>query len=100
MPPAPPIALLLVANLALQLFDGAATYVGWEQYGEWNPLLRAGFERWGALPTLLVAKTGAVALLLVLATTPRPRLAALALGLTFTAYTSLSFIPWTLRLLA
>ena len=93
------VAILVVLNLALQLFDGIATYVGWAQHGELNPILAAGFVRFGAGPTLLVAKVIAIMFVLVLATTPRRALAAIGLTITFTAYTALSLVPWSQRLL-
>lgn len=93
------LAILVVLNLALQLFDGVATYVGWEQHGEMNPLLLAGFDRFGAGPTLVVAKAIAIMFVLVLAATPRRRLALFGLAITLTAYTTLSFVPWAQRLL-
>jgi hypothetical protein len=92
------IAVLAILNLALQLFDGVATYVGWQQHGEMNPILAAGFDRFGAGPTLVTAKIGAILLVLLLATTPRRSLATIGLGITFTAYTALSFVPWSQRL--
>jgi hypothetical protein len=95
----PTLAILIAMNLALQLFDGVATYVGWERHGELNPILAAGFARFGAGPTLLVAKLIAIMFVLVLATTPRRTLATIGLGITFTAYTALSFVPWSQRLL-
>lgn len=90
--------LLVILNLALQVFDGVATYVGWEQHGEMNPILSAGFESFGAGPTLVVAKVIAILFVLVLAMTPRRSLGAIGLGITFTAYTALSFVPWSQRL--
>ena len=54
------LPVLLGLNLALQLFDGAATYIGWEEHGEMNPILAAGFASFGAGPTLLVAKSPAL----------------------------------------
>jgi hypothetical protein len=93
------VALLVALNLALQLFDGIATYVGWAQHGEMNPILAAGFERFGVGPTLLLAKMIAIMFVLVLATTPRRALAAIGLAITFTAYTALSLVPWSQRLL-
>ena len=92
------IAVLALLNLALQLFDGVATYVGWQQHGEMNPILAAGFARFGAGPTLIAAKLGAILLVVVLATTPKRSLATIGLGITFTAYTALSFVPWSQRL--
>ena len=93
------LTILVVLNLALQLFDGVATYVGWQLHGEMNPILAAGFHQFGAGPTLLVAKLGATMFVLVLATTPRRDLATVGLGITFTAYTAFSLVPWTQRLL-
>ena len=88
----------MILNLALQVFDGVATYVGWEQHGEMNPILSAGFDSFGAGPTLLAAKVIAIMFVLVLATTPRRSLATIGLGITFTAYTALSLVPWSQRL--
>lgn len=96
----PIIAVLVVLNLALQVFDGGATYVGYDRFGEANPILRAGFESWGLAPTLLSAKLFACATLLWLAYVPRRMLVMLGLALTLGAYTALSLIPWSIRLLA
>jgi Domain of unknown function (DUF5658) len=92
------IVLLALLNVALQIFDGVATYVGWQQHGEMNPILSAGFDRFGAGPTLVAAKLGAMLFVIVLATTPRRRLATIGLAITFTAYTAFSFVPWSQRL--
>ena len=92
------LAILVALNLALQIFDGVATYVGWEQHGEMNPILLAGFDRFGAGPTLIAAKSIAIVFVMVLATTPRRRLGMVGLGITFTAYTMLSLVPWAQRL--
>ena len=93
-----PTFVLVVLNLLMQLFDGVATYAGWEQFGEGNPLLRAGFETWGALPTLVVAKCIAIVLILMVARMQRRTLVAGGLGLTFGAYLAMSFVPWSLNL--
>jgi hypothetical protein len=92
------IAVLVILNLALQLFDGIATYIGWERFGEANPLLRTAFLSWGAGPTLLVAKLGSAALLLLLARTPRRHLVGIGLVFTLGVYTALSLVPWSIRL--
>jgi hypothetical protein len=94
------LAVLVVLNLLMQLFDGVATYIGWEQFGEGNPLLRAGFEAWGAIPTLLIAKLIAAFLILLVARVPRPRVVTVGLGVTLGVYTVMSLIPWSLTLLA
>jgi len=93
------LAILVTLNLALQLFDGVATYVGWAQHGEMNPILAAGFAHFGAGPTLFVAKLIAIMFVFVVAATPRRSLATIGLAITFTAYTALSFVPWAQRLL-
>jgi hypothetical protein len=92
------LGFLVVMNLLLQVFDGTATYIGWQEHGEMNPILAAGFHQFGAGPTLVVAKLVAIGFVLVLATTPRRALATLGLGITFTAYTAFSFVPWAQRL--
>jgi hypothetical protein len=96
----PPVAIVVLVslNLVLQMFDGIATYVGWHRFGEANPLLRAGFEMWGAGPTLIVAKVAAVGLILMVARAGRPTLVGVGLSFTLVAYASLSLIPWAHRL--
>ena len=98
MQPQPTIVLLIILNLALQMFDGVATYVGWQRFGEANPLLRAGFDAWGAGVTLVMAKIVAIALILVLARAGRPALVGVGLSLTLVAYAALSLVPWAFRL--
>ena len=93
-----PTFVLVVLNLLMQVFDGIATYVGWEQFGEGNPLLRAGFETWGAIPTLFLAKCVAIVLILMVARMQRRTLVAGGLSLTFAAYLAMSFVPWSLNL--
>jgi hypothetical protein len=84
------LAFLIGSNLALQIFDGVATYIGWSRFGEANPLLHSAFTHFGAGPSLVAAKLMAAALILML----------VGAGLSFTmaAYVSLSLIPWSLRL--
>lgn len=98
MRPPATIVVLIILNLALQVFDGIATYLGWQRFGEANPLLQAGFDSWGAIPTLIVAKVIAVGLILMLARAGRPALVGVGLSFTFIAYVSLSLIPWASRL--
>ena len=94
------LVVLIALNLALQLFDGIATYVGWQHFGEANPLLRTGFDLWGAGPTLVVAKGAAAILILMLGCAGRPVLVSIGLSFTLVAYTALSLIPWSLATLA
>jgi hypothetical protein len=93
------LPVLVILNVLLQLFDGIATYVGWEQHGEQNPLLRMGFEIWGDEATLVTAKLTAILLVFLIARLPRPTLATAGLFFTSTAYMALSLVPWTYRLL-
>lgn len=88
-------AILVILNLALQLFDGVATYACWEQCGEGNPLLRAGFEMWGAGPTLFASKLAASILLLCLIRASHHTLTRIGLCLTLAAYTAFSLVPWS-----
>ena len=92
------LVFLVVMNLLLQVFDGVATYIGWQEHGEMNPILSAGFLHFGPGTTLVVAKLIAILFVFVLAATPRRSLAMIGLGITFTAYTALSFVPWSQRL--
>lgn len=84
--------------MALQIFDGVATYIGWGRFGEANPLLHTAFAIWGPGPTLVIAKGTAVALILMLARAGRPAVVGAGLSFTMAAYVSLSLVPWTLRL--
>jgi hypothetical protein len=92
------LVVLIALNLALQVFDGIATYIGWQHFGEANPLLQTGFTLWGVGPTLIVAKGAAASLILMLARAGRPVLVSVGLSFTLVAYTALSLIPWSLRL--
>ena len=94
------IAILVALNVAVQAFDGIATYLGWAEFGEGNPILRAGFETWGAGPTLLAAKLFSVVALFSLARLPHRTLVGLALGLTFGVYAAFSCVPWSFYLFA
>jgi Domain of unknown function (DUF5658) len=98
MPRSLPLVILVASNMALQIFDGIATYIGWSRFGEANPLLQTAFAMWGAGPTLVIAKGTAVALILMLARAGRPVLVGAGLSFTMAAYVSLSLVPWTLRL--
>ena len=94
MPQSAITAILVILNIALQLFDGIATYACWEHCGEGNPLLRAGFEVWGAGPTLFLSKLVASLLLLFLLRASHRMIVKIGLSLTLAAYTAFSVIPW------
>jgi hypothetical protein len=92
------LALLLV-NLALQFFDGVATYVGLHAgFGEGNPLLEWALGRLGAGPALCLFKIEACACLLLIWRLRASRLAVPALGLSAAAYALFSLAPWTVAL--
>jgi hypothetical protein len=89
---------LLLLNLALQVFDGIATYeglkLGWH---EGNPLLVTAFAYLGVGPALLLFKAKACALLVILHRFAyRPGVPAV-LGLLAGAYGMFSLVPWTAK---
>jgi hypothetical protein len=91
---------LLLLNLALQVFDGVATYeglkLGWH---EGNPLLVSAFAYLGVGPALLLFKANASALLVILHRfAHRPGVPAV-LGLLAGAYGMFSLVPWTAKFL-
>jgi hypothetical protein len=89
--------LLFLMNLALQAWDGVATYHGL-RLGmlEGNPLVRAWIEVWGVGWALISAKTTACGLLLFLRRLSDLPLSTWAMTLTAGIYFSLSFLPWLL----
>lgn len=93
------ILVLVVLNLALQLFDGVATYVGLQVgFREANPLLDWAFGQIGTGTALLLFKLHACACLLLLWHLRGSRLAVPALGMTAIIYAVCSFAPWTAAL--
>jgi Domain of unknown function (DUF5658) len=86
---------LFVANLALQAWDGLATYYGLALgVQEGNPLLRASIEQLGAGGALLSAKGLACGLLLLLRAFSQSALCVQGLVLTAVSYFVCSFLPW------
>jgi hypothetical protein len=93
------ILALVYLNIALQLFDGVATYVGIRAgFHEANPLLVRAFEQLGTAPALLLFKLHACACLLVLWRLRGNRFAVPALGVSAVVYAICSFAPWTAAL--
>jgi hypothetical protein len=93
------ILALVVVNLALQLFDGVATYAGLHAgFDEGNPLLVWAFERFGTLQALCLFKLQACVCVLVLWSLRTNRLAAPALALSAAVYAACSLAPWTVAL--
>ena len=93
------ILALVFLNLALQLFDGVATYVGVRSgFHEANPLLAWAFGQMGTTTALLLFKLHACACLLLLWQFRGSRLAVPALGASAVIYAICSFVPWTAAL--
>jgi hypothetical protein len=94
---------LFLLNIALQLFDGVATYQGLRlHWCEGNPLLAATMPALGIGSTLLLFKAKACGFLVLLRragerSLPYVQESFIAIA---TAYTFLSFLPWMSRLLS
>jgi Domain of unknown function (DUF5658) len=86
---------LLILNLALQLFDGVATYQGLRLgFHEANPLLVAAFGLLGVGPALLLFKAKACGLLLLLHRATPARVGVTVLRALAAIYCVLSLGPW------
>lgn len=86
---------LLILNLALQLFDGVATYQGLRLgFHEANPLLVAAFGFLGVGPALLLFKAKACGLLLLLHRATPARIGVTVLRALAAIYCVLSLGPW------
>jgi len=99
----PPVArgtlALVVVNLALQLFDGVATYVGLSTgVTEGNPLLAWTLGRIGPTPALCLFKFQACACLLLLWRLRTHRFAVPALAFSAAVYIVCSLAPWAATL--
>jgi uncharacterized membrane protein len=93
------IRALVGVNLALQLYDGLATYVGLNAgFAEANPLLQWAFGHVGPASALLLFKLQACACLLLLWRVRASRLTVPALALCAAIYTVCSLAPWTAAL--
>lgn len=86
---------LLVLNLALQLFDGVATYQGLRLgFKEANPILVAAFGLIGVGPALLLFKAKACGLLLLLHRTAPATIGIHIMRGLAAVYCVLSLGPW------
>jgi hypothetical protein len=86
---------LLILNLALQLFDGVATYQGLRLgFHEANPLLVAAFGVLGVGPALLLFKAKACGLLVLLHQATPARVGIPVLRTLAAIYCVLSLGPW------
>ena len=88
---------LLQLNLALQLFDGVATYHGLATWGEANPLVAGAIGTMGPLQALLLFKAKACGYLILLRRTCSARAACASLTFTAVVYATFSFGPWMTR---
>jgi len=88
------VQTLVTVNLLLQVFDGIATYFGWERWGEANPLIVPLFQMLGPGLTLALLKSGACLLIVFLGRHGSPRLAPRGLLAVAVFYTFFSLIPW------
>lgn len=91
---------LFVLNLALQLFDGVATWHGFELWGEGNPVLKLLMAYVGVGTAILLFKAKACAFLIVLRRCwwhPGAFTALCALAM---LYAGLSFVPWMTRIVS
>jgi len=86
---------LLLLNLALQVADGLVTYTGLRVgLREANPLLCKSFALWGVGPTLVLYKSLACVLLLVLYCLPARPLVARAFRILAVLSCVCTLIPW------
>jgi hypothetical protein len=93
------ISLLMVMNLALQVWDGLATYYGLSQgVQEGNPLLRSCMEYWGVGVTLVGAKSAACVFVFSLYKVPYLSLSQWGLVLAAVSYVVGTFLPWCILL--
>lgn len=91
---------LFLLNLALQLFDGVATYHGIVHWGEGNPIVARLMQSVGIGVALLLLKAHACGCLVVLRRLgPRP-IAYETMVMVATVYGMLSFVPWMTRFLS
>ena len=92
---------LFLLNLALQVFDGVATYQGLRlNWGEGNPLLVASMPYFGVTSTLLLFKAKACGFLVLLRQLKGGEFVQESLVVLACAYTFFSFIPWLTRLVS
>ena len=92
---------LVKLNLALQAFDGIATYLGLHLgFQEANPLLVTAFHYLGVGPALLLFKAKACGLLLLLHHHSDHELVAPALHLLAAVYAIMSLGPWLVSYVA
>jgi hypothetical protein len=90
---------LLTLNVALQVFDGVATYLGLQVgFGEGNPVLVHAIAAVGPAAALLLTKLYACGCLLGVWHARRARLAFPAFVLIAAVYATCSLAPWSAAL--
>jgi hypothetical protein len=86
---------LFLLNMALQLFDGVATYQGLRLgFREANPLLLAAFGLIGVEPTLVLYKAYASGLLVILHRAAPPNVGIPVMQGLAAVYCVFSLAPW------
>ena len=90
---------LFVLNVALQLFDGIATWQGHWVWGEGNPILHLMMTSMGVSLALVLFKAKACVFLVILRRCWRHPEAYDALLVLAVFYTSFSLLPWLTRFL-
>ncbi len=91
---------LFLLNIALQVFDGIATYVAvGTPAGEGNPLLAAAMTHLGIGTALVLFKLKACGCLLLLRRMSGHALVGLSFAGLAATYTAFSFVPWMSRIL-
>ena len=88
---------LFVLNVALQLFDGVASWQGVQMWGEGNPVLAGLMTMLGVEVTLLLFKANACGFLVLIRRCWRTQLSYDALIGLAALYTGLSLVPWTVH---
>jgi Domain of unknown function (DUF5658) len=91
---------LFTLNVALQMFDGVATYSGLHLgVAEANPILRHAFSVLGVVPALLLFKANACALLVLLHRAAPVRLGEHIFRFLAAVYCVCSLAPWLAKFL-
>jgi hypothetical protein len=92
---------LFLLNIALQLFDGMATYAGMQMgVREANQLLCSAFAVWGVGRSLILFKAFACGTLLLLYRNTNEEIGRPALTLLAVVYCACSLLPWWAKLIS
>jgi uncharacterized protein DUF5658 len=92
---------LFLLNLALQLFDGVATYQGLRlHWAEGNPFIAGAMPYYGTAVTLLLFKAKACGFLVLLRRLGERQFVYESFVVLATVYGFFSFIPWMSRIVS